>query len=165
MKKLNENGTFQGYLPYATVFLFYGTDCRYYAGVNPFSRIKKVLIKLACLQTLHFLFRDHRAHICAIRENIHTILRMASIFEPPHPCLWNFQNALFPLCPQNFITVNPHSCSYFSFGQTLWNFGRVCKYAQFGLLFLCQKDQLQKVCFQKISREKRMFCSIRASGA
>ena len=45
MKKLNENGTSQGYLPYPKDLLCYGPDCWYCPGVHPFSRIKKVLIK------------------------------------------------------------------------------------------------------------------------
>ena len=110
MKKRNENGTFQGYLPYATVFLFYGPDCRYHAGVNPLSRIKKVLTKLACLQTLHFLFRDHRAHICAIRE----ILRMAFIFElPPLPS--EFPKCVIPLMPTEFPVQRTPSMVWYGY--------------------------------------------------
>ena len=130
MKKRNENGTFQGYLPYATVFLFYGPDCRYHAGVNPLSRIKKVLTKLACLQTLHFLFRDHRAHICAIRE----ILRMAFIFELPPPAFGISKMRYSPHAHRISSSKNPvHGM--------IWIFSGIAQYKKLQTIILLNRAQ------------------------
>ena len=145
MKKLNENGTSQGYLPYPKDFLCYGPDCRYCPVVHPFSRIKKVLIKQPVYRPSIFSSE--------IIERTHENGRLQKISIPYHkqlphltpPCLRNIQNALSPPplpMPLEFHN-GPPSCSDFSFFVKPFGItGRVCKYTCPIWLILHQKELL-----------------------
>ena len=67
----------------------------------------------------------------------------------PSPCLRNFQNALFPSCPQNSIIVNPPPVRILILVKPFRDIGRVCIEICQIWLILCQKEHCRKCVSRK----------------